>query len=64
MSTSQLLQYLYSINTSSPDFSHLRCGLIRQDEDAKYLSGPSGSDLALLVNFFDDVCSLLWPLVL
>ena len=62
MSASQLLQHLYSINTSSPDFSRLLYGLIRQDEEEMYLSSLSGPELARLVDFLDDVCSLLSPL--
>lgn len=58
MSASQLLLHLYSINTSSPDFSRLLYGLIRQDEEEKYLSNLGGPELARLVDFLDDVCSL------
>ena len=58
MSASQLLQHLYSINTSSPDFPRLLYGLIRQDEEEKYLSNLKGPELARLVNFLDEVCTL------
>lgn len=58
MSASQLLQHLYSIDTSSPDFSRLLYGLIRQDEEEKYSSSLNGSELARLVDFLDDVCTL------
>jgi len=57
MSASQLLKHLYSINTSSPDFSRLLYGLIRQDEEEKYLSSLNGSELARLVDFLDNVCA-------
>lgn len=58
MSAYQLLQHLYSINTSSPDFPRLLYGLIRQDEEEKYSSSLEGPELARLVNFLDDVCTL------
>jgi len=58
MSASQLLQHLYSIDTSSPDFSRLLYGLIRQDEEEKYLSSLKGPELAKLVDFLDDVRAL------
>ena len=58
MSASRLLQNLYSINTSSPDFPRLLYGLIRQDEEEKYLSSLKGDELTRLVNFLDEVCTL------
>jgi len=57
MSASQLLKHLYSINTSSPDFSRLLYGLIRQDKEEKYLSSLNGLELARLVDFLDNVCA-------
>lgn len=58
MSTSQILQHLYSLDTSSPDFlRHLHC-LIRNDEEEDYLSSLQGSELVRLVNFLDTVCPL------
>ena len=58
MSASQLLQHLYSTNASSPDFSRLLYGLIRQDEEEGYLSNLEGSGLAQLVDFLDGVRTL------
>ena len=57
MSASQLLKHLYSIDTSSPDFSRLLYGLIRQDKGEKYLSSLNGLELARLVDFLDNVCA-------
>lgn len=58
MSTSQVLQRLYSLDTSSPDFlRHLYC-LIQNDEEDQYLSSLRGSELTRLVNFLDEVCPL------
>jgi len=59
MSASQILQHLYSLDTSSPDISRLTHDLIRLDEEEKYLSGLQGSELARLVNFLDEVHTLL-----
>lgn len=58
MSASQLLQHLYSTNASSPDFSRLLYGLIRQDEEEGYLYNLEGSKLAQLVDFLDGVRTL------
>ena len=58
MSAPQLLQHLYLINTSSPDFSRLLYGLIRQDEEEQYLSSLKGPELARLVDFLDNVRTL------
>ena len=57
MSTSQILQNLYSLDTSSPDISRLIHGLIRHDEEDQYLSSLQGRELAQLVDFLDEVCA-------
>ena len=59
MSTSHILQHLYSLDTSSPGISRLVYGLIRHDEEEQYLSSLRGSELARLVNFLDEVRTLL-----
>ena len=59
MLISQILQHLYSLDTSSPDFlRNLDC-LIRYDEEEQYLTGLHGSELARLVDFLDEVRVLL-----
>ena len=59
MSTSRILQRLYSLDTSSPDFlRHLFC-LIQHDEKEHYLTSLQGSSLAQLVNFLDGVRTIL-----
>jgi len=55
MSASQILQRLYSLDTSSPDISRLIYGLIRHDEEEQYLSSLQGSELARLIDFLDQV---------
>ena len=57
MSTSRVLQHLYSLDASSPDFLRCLYCLIRSDEKEQYLSNLQGSDLTRLVDFLDDVCS-------
>ena len=59
MSASQILQYLYSLDTSSPGFPRFIYGLIRHDEEEQYLSSLQGSELARLVNFLDKVSTFL-----
>ena len=59
MSTSRILQRLYSLDSSSPDFlRHLFC-LIQYDEKEHYLTSLQGSGLARLVNFLDGVRTIL-----
>ena len=58
MSASEVLQRLYSLDTSSPDFLRVLYGLIRRDEDEQYSSSLEGEELARLVDFLDDVRSL------
>ena len=55
MSTPQILQRLYSLDTSSPDFLHHICCFIQYDEEEQYLASLQGSELAQLVGFLDKV---------
>ena len=59
MSTSKVLQYLYSLDASSPDFSRHLYRMIRYDEEEQYLSSLEGPELARLVDFLDQVRALL-----
>jgi len=59
MSAAQLLQHLYSLDTSSPGISRLIYGLIRHDEEEQYLSSLQGPELARLIDFLDGVRTLL-----
>jgi len=61
MSASQILQHLYSLDTSSPGISRLLHGLIRHDEEEQYLSSLQGSELARLIDFLDEVRTHLSP---
>jgi len=58
MSTSQVLQYLYSLDTSSPNLSRSLYCLIQRDEGDQYLSSLQGSELNRLVDFLDKVRAL------
>ena len=58
MSTSQVLQRLYFLNTSSPYLSRDLYCLIQCDEEERYLSSLQGSELARLVDFLDEVRAL------
>lgn len=55
MPAAEVLQHLYSLNTSSPDFLRVLYGLVRYDEDEHYSSGLEGEELARLVDFLDEV---------
>ena len=55
MSTSRILQRLYSLDTSSPDFLRNLYCLIQYDENEQYLTSLQGSELARLVDFLDKV---------
>ncbi|KAF9645010.1 kinase-like protein [Thelephora ganbajun] len=57
MTASEVLQHLYLLNTSSPDFLRVLYGLIRYDEDEQYSSTLEGAELTRLVDFLDDVRS-------
>ena len=54
MSTSQILQHLYTLDASL-DFLGLLRSLIRHDEKEQYLTSLQGSELARLVDFLDKV---------
>ena len=62
MSIAQVLQHLYSLDTTSPDFMRYLYCLIRSDEEEQYLSSLQGSELTRLVDFLDEVRPLFWPL--
>ena len=55
MATANLLQRLYSLNTSSPHLCRNLHDLIQSDGEDRYLSGLQGSDLVRLVDFLDRV---------
>ena len=55
MATSQILRHLYSLNTSSPDFTRYLSHLIQSDGEDHYLLNLQGSDLNRLVDFLDEV---------
>lgn len=55
MSTSQVLQHLYSLDTSSSDFLRCLYCLFRSDEEEQYLFTLQGSELTRLVDFLDEV---------
>ena len=59
MTTRQVLQHLYPLDTSSPDLPRLLDGLIWHDEREQYLSTLRGSELARLVDFLHGVRALL-----
>ena len=59
MSASRTLERLYSLDTSSPNFSRYLYCLIKTDEEEQYLSSLQGSELARFVEFLDGVRSLL-----
>ena len=63
MSTSHILQHLYSLDTSSPGISRHMYGLIRRDEEEQYLSSLQGSELVRLVDFLDEVRTYRFRLV-
>ena len=55
MSTSKVLQSLYSLGVSSPDLlPNLYC-LIRNDEEENYIASLRESELSRLVDFLDEV---------
>jgi len=58
MSTSQVLQHLYSLDTSSPNLPRYLYYLIQRDEEERYLSGLQGPELDRLVDFLDKVRAL------
>ena len=58
MSTSRVLQHLYSLNTSSPDLLRYLYCLIQNDDEEQHLSSLQGPELAQLVDFLDEVCAI------
>lgn len=58
MSTSRVLQHLYSLDATSPDISRLVYTLIRLDEGEGYLTSLQGPELVRLVDFLDEVRTL------
>ena len=58
MATSQVLTHLYSIDTSSLEFSRHLHRLIQHDEEEEYLTTLQGPELLKLVDFLDAVGSL------
>jgi len=58
MSTSQVLQHLYSLDTTSQNLPRYLFCLIQRDEEEQYLSGLQGSELRRLVDFLDKVRAL------
>ena len=58
MATAKILQRLYSLNTSSPDFTRYLSHLIQSDKEDPYLLGLQGSELTRLVDFLDTVRAL------
>ena len=55
MSTSRVLQHLYSLDNSSPDLLRYLYYLIQNDDEERYLSSLQGSESTRLVDFFDSV---------
>jgi len=58
MSTSQVLQHLYSLDISSPTLSRSLYCLIQRDGEDQYLSSLRGPELDRLVDFLDEVRAL------
>ena len=58
MSTSQVLQHLYSLDISSPNLSRYLYCLIQRDQEEQYLSSLQGLELDRLVDFLDEVRTL------
>jgi len=58
MSASQVLQRLYSLDTSSPNLPRYLHRLIQHDKEEQYLSSLQGLELDRLVDFLDQVRAL------
>jgi len=58
MSTSQVLQELYSLDSSSPNLSRSLRRLVRRDKEEQYLSSLQGPELNRLVDLLDEVRTL------
>ena len=54
--TSKILQRLYSLETSSPDFLRYLHDLIRRDNEEEYLTSLKEYELMRLLDFLDKVC--------
>lgn len=59
MSTSEVLRHLYSLDTSSPELLRYLYCLFQADEKEQYLTNLRGPELSRLVDFLDEVRSLL-----
>ena len=55
MTTLWILQRLYTLDASSPDFLRHLYFLLRHDEEEKYLTSLQGPRLARLIDFLDNV---------
>ena len=55
MPAPEILQQLYSLKTSSPQFLRVLCAFIKNDEDEKFSSGLEGEELTRLIDFLDNV---------
>lgn len=58
MAACEIIQQLYALETSSPDFLRVLYSWIRSDEDEQYSSRLKGGELTRLVDFLDSVCPL------
>lgn len=58
MPVPQILERLYSLDTSSPDFSYYLYCLVKTNEEEQDLSSLQGPPLTKLVDFLDSVRSL------
>ena len=58
MAACEILQQLYALETSSPDFLRVLYTWIRRDDDEQYSNGLEGGELTRLVDFLDSVCPL------
>ncbi|KAF9785465.1 kinase-like domain-containing protein [Thelephora terrestris] len=55
MSTAQVLQHLYSLDTSSSDVLRYLYCLLRSDDEEQHLTTLQGSELIRLVDFLDEI---------
>ena len=55
MPAPEILQQLYSLKTSSPEFLRVLWAFIKNDEDEKFSSGLKGEELTQLIDFLDNV---------
>ncbi|KAF9785470.1 kinase-like domain-containing protein [Thelephora terrestris] len=59
MSTSQVLQRLYSLDIYSPDVPRCLYCLFRSDDEEQYLTTLRGSELTRLVDFLDEILDVI-----